>query len=103
MPWLLLTPAGSRQRPRIKTDTGVCRGLFASSFFFPPVCVLTSGRELFSVDDFSGVLLASAKFDAPAHHGEGSPGKHKKSGQGDKEDKDSCEEKEKKQREKNVG
>lgn len=31
------------------------------------VC-LTSGRELFGVDDFGGILLAGAEFDAAAHH-----------------------------------
>lgn len=61
----------------------VCVKLFLLVvFFFPPECVLTSGRELFGVDDFGGVLLACAEFDAAAHHGEGSPGKDKTGGRG---------------------
>lgn len=58
------------------------RGICLQSFLPPPECVLTSGRELFGVDDLGGVLLTGAEFDAAAHHGEGSPGKHRTGGRG---------------------
>ena len=38
---------------------------------------LTSGWELFGIDDFGSVLLASAQFDTAAHHWKRSPGKQR--------------------------
>lgn len=41
---------------------------------------LTSGRQLFGVDYFGGVLLSRAQLDASAHHRKGSPAKTHREG-----------------------
>lgn len=69
MPLLLHTIVSPRKQPWHR----MCVNVF--------VPILTSGRELFGVDDFGGVLLACAEFDTAAHHWEGPPGKQR---QGDR-------------------